>query len=118
MQNTTTRAIENISKGFKGFIFKYVLVFFFSVFFVGCNLKSNEQCSAEANEYLSKTIVLAMSVPEDKLNENQRKEIASALFTLVSYSERIKYGGNFTCSDLNVIERNSNIIKKQTESGE
>lgn len=102
-------------------LFKYVLVFFFSVFFVGCNLKSNEQCSAEANEYLSKTIVLTMSVPEglgDKLNENQKKEIASAMCTLLSYSERIKYGGNFTCSDLNVIERNFNIIKKQTESGE
>lgn len=102
-------------------LFKYVLVFFFSVFFVGCNLKSNEQCSAEANEYLSKIIVLAMSVPEglgDKLNENQKKEIASAIFNLSSYSERFEHGGNFTCSDLNVIERNFNIIKKQTESGE
>ena len=102
-------------------LFKYVLVFFFSVFFVGCNLKSNEQCSAEANEYLSKMIVLEMSVsegPVDKLNENQKKEIISALFTLSSYSERLEHGENFTCSDLNVIERNFNIIKKQTESGE
>ena len=95
-------------------IFKYVLVFFFSVSFIGCNLKSNEQCSAEANEYQSKMIVLTMSLPqglENKLNENQRKEVASAIFTLISYLERTEKGGNFTCSDLDVIERNFKVLK-------
>ena len=103
---------------------KYICLSFLIISFAGCSLRNNEECAAEAMQYLSKfeavnfelkDLQVIYSSPYDlrpNFSEHQKTEI----FTLINYLKKNENFGNLTCSDLDVIKANYDVLESMVSN--